>query len=398
MKKAIASLLLCVFCMMLFTGCWDSTELNERGIAEAIGLDQNDKTGEINITVQVVRVGALKTDGATEKSPIENMTASGKTVFEAIRNVCTQSDRKAYFAHTKVIVVGERLARAGIGDIVDVFMRNHEGRPLCWVMVGRNATAEKLLGVEHGLEEIQGAYLNNMIQKCTMTSKTSASTLLDLAKILSGDVGNPVTGAMEVVDQPIFPAEQKETQGDTTQGIQLTGTSVFQKDKLVGYLDAVETRGLNLITGKMKSGIIDVPSPFAKNKLFSIVVLRTKSKIDPKIENGTLSFHITVDEEADIGEQQGSADISKPEVFEKVEKAYGEVLANEIKATVNKAQKELRTDILGFGGALNRKYPQEWKRVQDNWKTLFPDVPYTVSVSARLLRTGMEIKSIQQES
>jgi spore germination protein KC len=54
----------------------------------------------------------------------------------------------------------------------------------------------------------------------------------------------------------------------------------------------------------------------------------------------------------------------------------------------------LKTDILGFGSALNRKYPSEWKKVKEQWNTIFVDVPYTINVHTTIKDTGLILKPL----
>ncbi len=383
-----------ILCILLLTGCWDRKELNEVGIVGAIGLDKDSKTEEIILTSQVIRPGALKKEGGGgEKSPVENITTRGNTVFEAMRNITKQFDRKAYFPHTKVIVIGEHLARDGILPILDVFIRSQEIRRLVWFTVAKDTTAEEILGVKHGIENVQAAYLDSIIKRRSANSEVSTPNLLEVLKRVSGNEINPIAGVMEVIEQPNRPVEEKN--GLTTKGVKLSGTAVFKKDKLVGYLDDIETRGLNWVTGKVESGVINVPSPTEKDKLIAIEIKRASSSIKPEIKDGEISFTIEVKEEGDIVEQQGITDVSKLELFEKIEKEQEEVIENEIKMAVDKVQKEFNSDIFGFGSVFNKKYPKEWNKIKDNWESIFPKVQYVVKVDAKLRRTGLLLKSVK---
>jgi spore germination protein KC len=68
---------------------------------------------------------------------------------------------------------------------------------------------------------------------------------------------------------------------------------------------------------------------------------------------------------------------------------------SEIKAALKKGQKELKTDIFGFGFALYRKYPRLWhKEYEKKWQDLFPDVTINIDVRAKILNTGTGIKKI----
>ena len=69
-----------------------------------------------------------------------------------------------------------------------------------------------------------------------------------------------------------------------------------------------------------------------------------------------------------------------------------EMFAVEIKSlcekALNKAQKELKTDIFGFGETIHRKYPKMWKKMKDNWDDIFPNLPVNITVEVDTKQLG----------
>lgn len=384
MKRKLALILVCT---LLLTGCWDRKELNELGIVVAMALDKDDNTGNYLITAQVVRPEGTKSESRGTSAPAEIVTASGATIFEALRNISTQFDRHAYFAHNKIVVIDEEIAKEGLIPIVDFLLRSHEIRLLTWLVVTKDVKAREILGIEHGIEIVQAAYLEGLIRNSVSNSKTDAYNVLSFIKPLLSNEINPVAGVMEVIEQPIYPIEQKSQL--TTRGVQFSGLAVFKKDKLVGYLDPIETRGFNWVAGNIKSGTINVPVPGKEDKLVTIEITRASRRIEPQIKDGKFSFVIKIKEEGVIIEEQGLADVSKLEIFNKIQEEQKHAIEKEVEVAVDKLQKEFGSDILGFGRALDKKYPKEWKRVKDNWENLFPEVAYTVEVDASIRRTGL---------
>lgn len=392
MKRKLFAVVLCI---VFLIGCWDRRELNDLGIVQAVGFDKDSMTGDIIMTCQIIRPGALKQEGGGKKNPVENISTTGKTVYEAIRNISMQFDRRAFYGHNKVVVINEQLAREGVLRFIDLFARNREVRPLSWLIIAKDTRAQDILEVKHGIEELQAAYLEGIIKKGSVNSKVSTVHVLEFIKgVLSSEI-DPIAGVMEIMEQPVFAAEKKE-KDITEKGIKLLGTAVFKRDKLVGYLDDIETRGLNWVTGKVKTGIITVSSPTEKHKFISIVIGRADASIKPEIIDGKISFTIEVKEEGDIGEQANTADISKLEIFRKIEKMQKDAIEMEIKMAVDKAQKEFRSDILGFGSAFSKKYPKEWNEIKGKWESIFPEVQYSIEVDAKLRKTGLITKPLKR--
>ena len=385
-------------CTLFLVGCWDRKELREIGPIVAIGLDKDLNTGKILFTAQVIRVGALSKEGGTQESPIEIVSSSGNTLFEAIRNSTEKLDRKNLYFHTKVIVIGEALAKEGVMPILDTFTRGKEMRGYVWLAVTQEGVqAREILGVKSKIERIQAAYLKHVIENKEFHAGANTSDLLTYyIKSLESGI-EPTIGVLKVIEERNFPVENKL--GKTTKQVKFSGVAAFKDDKLIGFLNKKETQGLNWIIGEVKSKAIILPSLIKKDKLISIEVIRTTSHIEPKIKGNNISFSINVTQEGSLVEQQSMNNIIEPkeivDYLKKVERKNEELIKKEIEMAVNKAQKELRSDIFGFGDALNKKYPQKWDKIQDRWDKLFPKIDYEVNVNVKIIRTDFKKGTFQ---
>lgn len=373
MKKKLLAILLC---FTILTGCWDREELNEIGLVLAVALDKDILTNDIIISCEVARPHVLKQDSSSNKAPIEIVSAKGTTVFEAVRNISKKFDRKNYFAHNKVIIISEKLAEEGVTPILDVFVRDPETRLLVWVVIAKDTEAKQLLKEHQGLAQIQAFYLNDLIKVKWANSEVQVLNILDFYKKILKSGINPTTGAMTV---------KKEFD---TSNINLSHTAVFKKDRLIGYLDNKETRGLNWVINEIKSGIINVPGIKNNDKSIAIEIKESKSKIIPKIKDGKISFTIEIKELGNIGEIQDTTNILELDLLKKLEEEQKHAIEEEIKAAVEKAKNDFHSDIFGFGYTLYRHYPKEWEKIKDNWDEIFPDTQYELKINVILRRAG----------
>jgi spore germination protein KC len=219
----------------------------------------------------------------------------------------------------------------------------------------------------------------------------SASTIIHFYKKALGSGVNPIMSALEITEKTNFPVENK--QGPTTKKVRTAGTAVFKKDRLAGYLNEKQTRGLNWMIGEADKGEITMPSPINENKLVSVEIIRAKSKIKPLVGNGEISFEIEVNTEGTLAEEQSMGNITEPkqvlDYLENIKKQTEPVILKDITAAIEQAQK-LKSDIFGFGSTLNKEYPDKWKEIEEDWNELFPEVDYTVKVNVDLERTGLK--------
>ncbi|HWQ41443.1 MAG TPA: Ger(x)C family spore germination protein [Desulfosporosinus sp.] len=379
-KRGVAFLLCILSIFLLTTGCWDRKELDQVAIAAAIGIDKG-ADQKIQLTVQIIKPGALKSpsDGGssgTEKG-VWIIKSSGDTVFEAVKNFREKSGRQLFWPHTKVIVIGEKIAKEGILPAIDWFLRDPDMRLRTYVLVTQGEASEIING-DSGLEKIPASHLERMIKDYDILSKSVATNLMDITNMLLSHPSHAVIGRV---------GKSKSVQGE--EEVFLREAGVFRKDKLLGWLNPLETRGYLWIQNKVKGGVIILPCTEEPNQLISLEILKSKSKIIPKLENGTLKYTIEVDVTSNLGEQMGTENLINPEMFTVLETEQGQAVEKEIVTLIQKAQEDYKLDILGLGEATLRELPQEWKKVKDQWEEKFPQAQIEVIVNSKLLHSGM---------
>jgi len=379
-------------CLLLLTGCKTQTDLNRIGIVVAVALDKDPETDGIILTSQVIRPSSLDKKSPGQEAVIELVTTKGKTVFEAIRNTTQEFGRLNFYAHTKIIVIDENLAKEDLTPILDFFVRGRQLRGYTWLCIAKNATAFEIISNKAGVDKISAYYLKGIIENRKFQYKTTASSVIDYYRKSLQEGIQPITGVLEILEVSNQPAEKKEEK--TSKQVRFSGTAVFKKDALVGYFNEKETQGLNWIIEKVRNGVIIIPSLLEQEKLLSLEIKNSKTKIIPEVTDRKISFAIKVKVDVTLVEEQAKVKITYPKIMldylEEVKKAAEKEIEGEIRLAVNKAQKELHSDVFGFGSTLNREYPEQWHVFKDQWNEIFPTVDYTVEVEVNVIGTDLK--------
>jgi len=371
-------------CLLLLVGCWDKRELRETGIVVAVGIDKDPDTGDIIFTSQVLNPSALKPESGGTEAPVKLITTKGDTVFKAIRNAYQEFDRKNFYAHNKVIVIGEDLAREGILPVLDGITRGREARGYVWLCVAKEEQARDILGVKpNGIERVPANYLDFILENHKLNFDTTIVHLNDYYKAsLRGGI-QPVTGVLEIIKKTNSSIE--EVSEKTSQQVKLSGGAVFKKDKLVGFLSETETRGYNWVVGNVKNGILSLPSLLEEGKLVSIEIREASSNIKPKIKGNEISFNIEIEASGVLVEQLGAGTLEtrkeQLDYLNRLEKNLKKLIEREVNNVIEKVQKELKTDIFGFGSTLHKKDPNEWNKIKGQWIDKFPNISVKVKVN-----------------
>jgi spore germination protein KC len=382
-KKGVL-ILLAAIVLTTVVSCWNRRELDTLAIVTAVGIDKSQEDGKVSVTFQIMKPSEVKapssgsqgSGGSGGSSGVWVLTSTGYTVFDAARNAITQSDRRLFFPQNRIIVIGEEIARKGTASLLDFFDRDPEPRRLSWLLIAKGKASD-IIHAKHEQEKIPAEAIDSMVKSSGVTSMAVKVNLNDFFKKLSSPSADPVACRIEMIKE----------EGSANRKIRVTGAAVFRRDRLVGFLDRPETRGLNWVLGKVRSGIIVVKSPKEENKNVALEIIRASSKITPKIQDGEVSITVEIKEEGNLAEQMSNVELTNVGMFKVLEQRKAQVIKNEIESVLNKARKEWGVDIFGFGEAVHRKYPREWKELQGKWRDEFPEIKVEVKIDANL-RTG----------
>ncbi len=397
---SISVLLAIVPVVLSMTGCWSRKEIEDIGFVLSIGVDHAAEEGEIMITVHIAKPFAISTGvaGAVDEKPFWQVSSTGHTVFEAWRNLRQQSPRRPLLHHSRFIVFGEEFARGGIREAIDFFSREGEVRETNTVVVAKGVKASEVVWNEFELERMPAEGALGIMKIAVQELSTAVMvTLNDFLQILEVEGHEAVASRAELVRRPSFEDPRGELKRETISvSGRETGAAAFKGDKLVGWLDKTQTRGLQWVKGKVRGGIIVIEQLETEDKLASIEILRASSAVIPKIVDGRPFVLIKVGALGNLGETQEYFDpMESQEIWISMERRMAEMIKHEIQAALDIAKYEFNSDIFGFGAEIYRKYPKEWMKLKDRWDEEFRKLDVEIEVETSLRRSGLTRRSIQ---
>ncbi|MFB6366450.1 Ger(x)C family spore germination protein [Paenibacillus elgii] len=390
--KAMLLLPLLAALLLPLTGCWDHRELNNLAIASGIGIVKSD--GRYVITVQIENAGEISKKSTTgTTTPIAVFQSSGETVFEALKKMTAVSPREIYISHLRFIVLSESLAREGIGEALELFSRSAGFRTDYNILVSRDSDVVNLLSTLTQIEKIPGNNIFSSIRSAAknwgafqeisidqliskMQSKTTAAVLPGLQLAGDGEVGRSLVN----IQSSLAPAQ-----------IKLNGMAVFKKDKLRGWLNEKESIGFAFAINELQNTAVHVPC--GNRREMAVNILHAKASIQGQLDAGKPRGSIDLKAEGNIEELACPKDVSKSDVLASLEEATGQKIKQYLTSALMKSQKDLNTDIFGFGEAIHRSAPKKWVSLQKQWDELFPRMPVEVSVKVKIRSSGQTNKS-----
>ncbi|WP_240689470.1 Ger(x)C family spore germination protein [Ammoniphilus sp. YIM 78166] len=389
MKRRLGMACILILLLILITGCWSRRELNELGIVVGMGID---KSGDqYLVSFQVVDPGEVAAkQGATGRAPVVMYKEESDTLFEAIRKITTISPRRSYFSHLRILVIGEELAKEGIGKSLEMIFRDHEFRTDFYIVVTKATKAEDVLRVITPLEKIPANHLFYSLQASEQTwaPMTTTVTLDQLISDIVSEGKHPVLTGLQVQgDKKAAETKDNAEEIESPGHLQYVQLAAFKKDRLVGWLNVEESGAYNYIQNNVHNTVHQVPC--SKGGKAVVELLRSQTNLKGGVTNGKPQIDVNIQAEGNVAEVGcGNLDLSKPETIDELETEINQSIKDSIEASIEKVQERVKADIFGFGEAIRRSDPQAWKELKGDWDQAFQDLPVTVKVDVKIRRVG----------
>ncbi len=371
---------------IILVSCWDIEEIENLALVSNIAFDVGEFK-DYKMTIQILlpeALGGANTQGASGESPVFVISGEGQTAFAANRQLREYLPKRPFYGNTMSVVIGEDLARQGVMPVLNVLETDHEFRrsKQMFLAIGQGG---KVLEAKIRVMANPGDIPTGFVQTLPGISTTVTQTVGDFISQADANTIEPVMPVIRIIEADPEIGENPE--------VRVAGTAAFKKDKLVGFLDEKESRGLLWVLARA-DGVINFQAA-QTNESVTVEITRGSSSIESLIdESGNLSVNISIRTEGNLADQTGFADLANPKIRRSIERRLAETIRQEIKGALNKAQKELKTDVFGFGGVFFRTYPKLWKEtLEPQWDDIYPYLPVNIYVEAHIRRTNLTMEA-----
>lgn len=369
----------------LFTGCWDRTEVNDIGIVMASSFDLEDD-GKYRASLQFALPGNMGggggsgggSGGGDKKFYVDSEV--GRTVREANFNLQKRLPRRLFFAHRRVVVIGEKIARQGIRPLFDVLSRVPENRLSADISIAKGRGAD-VLNAESMFERYSGESMREILESENILNVS----LKDVAQQLAEEGVDPFIALFEL-------RKQQEGKQGASQA-EVVGYCQFKDDKLVDVLKGAAAEGLPWLKQQFQPYVTTVRDE--RNVLYTVNIYRGTSRVKPILKpGGQVHYDIKIELAT------GLLEVAPPEDMSKIENLHGveHEVEKHVKQAVELCFKQIqakRADSAGLGLILARKYPKIWlEQYKDRWYDVMDKATFNVTVTAHAERLGLTSENI----
>lgn len=402
MKRKRVFLFLMVTSLVFTSGCWSQKELNDLAIISATSFDHT-KDGRYLKTIQVLNpgnvAGGLQGGGGGSSPTVSVFTTTGDTVFEAHSNGANIIPRRLYHSHSDLLIVGEELAREeGLETILEAFTRYPEARSTTNIVIARGMKGGDLLKTLTVIENIPSEKINRTMQFAQKSKgQYMMVSIQDFLQDVTSPGKTPVLPGFEVDGNPEDGKKMENIQQSKPNAIMKAhGLAVFKEGKLIDWYDGDVARGVTWLTNEIFATDIEIEWEGEENA----VVYHMQSQdtqVSATVKKGIPTINIQVQTEGDVVEVRKPVELGKPQVLSEIEEAIEEDIKNQLKKTIEKAQKD-KADVFGFGEKVHIADPKLWKKKQKDWDDKhFPKLKVNITVDSLINRSGMRMDSYLTE-
>ncbi|ARU60452.1 hypothetical protein CBW65_04730 [Tumebacillus avium] len=388
----------------VLSGCGSRMEIEERAFVVVMGLDQAEGN-DVSITYQIANPQVGSSDQANQsQEPASDIITFTAPDFLTGRDLANASiPRKLSFSHTKVLIIGEKLAKSEkFFSIIGATLREREMRREMNILVSREPAAEFIRSNSPKLETRPHKFFDFMVDRWQDTGLVPLSTVNRFFQRTESKNGlflaiycttreyrHPEKGQ----EDEYLPGEIDEKGGNVTQMI---GSAVFKNGKMIGALNGEETRFSLVMRSKSKADemLVTYKDPLHPNYRIAARLLhpgRTHIKVDVKGERPVVK--VTVPVNVDIMSipsfENYSENFSKQELLRA---SLEHQLETKSRKLVKKMQTKYKGDPFMWELSARPRFLTLAEFQQYHWMERFPEANVTVDFQVKLREFGKQLR------
>lgn len=367
-----------VITILTFTSCSKTTspvEINHRSIVHAVGVDKGENGGyEVSVQIFFPTESGSETPVNASSVNAKVVTASGETIYDAVKNCEYLLGGDIFMGHNKFIIFGSSLYNEDMKKLLDWFSEENEN--YLGVTVGFSETsAKEILDVK--LTEGASAVENmELVQK--YASENGFTVKGDLLVLLNSLNQESKSGLM-----PVFSVKKEQQTEDkpsddakeNPQYFYISRTAVLKNGKVSGFLTEEETSGVLWLSGEMDKSSINLD---IDGKSFSCELTQKNCSPSLEIIDGRVVISIDITAKAKLTEKID--DTKKKQV------AYAcqQKILDLCEIAFTKTVVDLRTDVLRIEKLLKFYKPQIFRAYREDFDRIISATSFDVTVKVKL--------------
>lgn len=357
-----------LFSTIFLSGCWDMKTFEETGFILQLGLELDDN-GELlySMTMPVVEEEI--------QQKVEILYTTADLLREGRDKLRNTSGKRIEGGKTQQIHFSRELAEKGLGEILDVYMRSSENPLLANITVVEGSPLEMYqMSLEYEDKTRVAFYVTDLIDDARNRTSTSDTRVYDYMIMHKSRTIDPTA---------VHISYDKE-------GIEITGTALFNGDKMVGTLDSVQSGLLHAMMGKRINFSYfyretDQHTSQTGKSGIALGLKKAKRKIRFDMSGDIPKISMDLKITSSLSEYDTMHQLDDPKSKKQIEEKVARSIKKDCEDILAYLQ-EIGADPIGFAEIARSKYNSFYKSVE--WKKIYPDIEFIVDVKLSIVSQG----------
>ena len=377
MKKA-AKLIGMILALVLLSGCIPHTELDQRAIILAIGIDYEE--GEYSVAFQYYQPTGLGGQALVDNSQPNILTSSGKgkDVHAALEDASFKCGRELLLGVAQIIIIGEEAANNSVTQVMDFARICFQSHPDMLVTVAEGK-AEDYIQVKFSEGIASTQKLTYLLQNAERYGMASLPTALDLYISLETQQQSTCLPRLKLNE------DGKSDASEDGKSVEISGGVLINKGKTQDNQDMDTMKGLQLLGGRINETTLTFEQ---ENEIVSVGLIGIKRKIIPAFQDGRLIFQVYL--------SCGGRYFSTPEgisidVDRQTERQCIEELKKIMQTAAENTVQSYGADPINLERTVRHCDYKLWKQSKDNWEELLKECEFLFDIDVEIDKMPLSI-------
>lgn len=398
-----------------FSASYNSQNIDRLDYVIALGID---KTSDNNLKVsyEFTDLSSFSDSSSSEKSKPIIDTVVAPSIPEAVNLMNAYAGKQVNLSHCKVVIFSEDVAKEGILEEVTYLMNDPQIRPTTNVIVASEQAKDYIDNSTSSLEGIltkyydifptsaeYTGYTSNILlsrfyqnltnhesgavailgTKSTISSKDSSQSSAKKESSVEGSSNQNETTLSNNISLESVSTGETIVEGD--RGTENIGLAVFNADKYIGNLSAIETLCYTLIEDEVDNFSVRIDNPSVPDQKINLSVSSLEpahTKVDTSKENPIITIKFNLTAKASTG--QNSLDFSNKDTLEVVNATFKEFLTSKMKDFLNKTSREYKCDINRFYKLVKQQFLTIPEYEIYNWEEKYQNAEFNIEIDSNV--------------
>ncbi len=397
--KVIFILSLIIIFLASFSKSYQFLRIDNIAVVVAIGIDVSSKD-ELQLSFQFSNASPSSDQGSSSSSSSFIYTLDAPSITSGISLMNTYLEKELSFSHCKLIAFSEQFAKDGISNEVYTLVNNPQIRPSTNMLITKSTAKEYLETVKPSFENLLSEYYGIYDLSSEFTGYTANMNIGYFFHSLECDFCQPyailggITSSDESFSQTISSSGSQGKSGNSALSSPVSpesiGIAVFDEDKLIGELNAIET-AICLTTKNAITGFLaTIPDPVEADSLLDIYITPSKNTdVEIDIVNGSPLIKINYTFSGTIQSMKSDSEYLDPLVLERISNYANTYLESIFKDYFYKTSKEFGTDTTGLGKYIKSNFLTVDDAESFNWNHSYSDAFFDITVNTNIVSSSL---------